>query len=165
MGDLNKRLITENELKTQKRDFEKLSNGIGIEGKSDIQTYSLGVMMYVMKLVRSANLNSQNKSLAGEIQKISNQYFSPEVLAGMEKVNKNREKELEKDSNISQEKLSKDKEKSNIKKPVYNRLSNIIWDAKQKIVQSGNLKLDNKEKPKQLKENGEQQKNEPISRV
>ncbi|MCQ4504291.1 hypothetical protein NON27_29365, partial [Vibrio parahaemolyticus] len=59
---------------------------------------------------------------------------------------------------------SKDKENPNGQKRVYNRLTNIISDAKKAIVQPGTLNENNQEKTNQSKEAGNQQKNEPPGR-
>ncbi|MBO1101407.1 hypothetical protein [Enterococcus hirae] len=170
MRELNRRngnlFMTKNELDTQKKGYEKLSNGKGVDKslKVGTQTYSLGVMIYAMNLVYSAILNGQSQSVASEVQKVSEKYFGSGVFAGMEKYNKNREKELEKISNISQTKLSKDKENPDNENQVYKRLNAIISGAKQSLVQTGTLNKNDQEKTNPSKEAGNQQKNEPPGR-
>lgn len=150
--------MPESELNAHRAAYENVSDGKEAKGnlKLDPQRYSLGVMTHA--------INKPNRALLGMIQEIAQSYFSPKVLAGMEKFKKDREKELEKSSNISQTKLSKDKENPNGQKRVYNRLTNIISDAKKAIVQPGTLNENNQEKTNQSKEAGNQQKNEPPGR-
>ncbi|EMF0438837.1 hypothetical protein [Enterococcus hirae] len=170
MGYLNKwdnnSSMPESELNAHRAAYENVSDGKEAKGnlKLDPQRYSLGVMTHAINKTKSAKSNKPNRALLGMIQEIAQSYFSPKVLAGMEKFKKDREKELEKSSNISQIKLSKDKENPNGQKRVYNRLTNIISDAKKAIVQPGTLNENNQEKTNQSKEAGNQQKNEPPGR-
>lgn len=170
MGYLNKwdnnSSMPENELNAHRAAYENVSDGKKAKGnlKLDPQRYSLGVMTHAINKTKSAKSNKPNRALLGMIQEIAQSYFSPKVLAGMEKFKKDREKELEKSSNISQTKLSKDKENPDNENQVYQRLNAIISGAKQSLVQTGTLNKNNQEKTNQSKEAGNQQKNVPPGR-
>ena len=170
MGYLNKwdnnSSVPESELNAHRAAYENVSDGKEAKGnlKLDPQRYSLGVMIHAINKTKSAKLNKPNRALLGMIQEIAQSYFSPKVLAGMEKFKKDREKELGKISNISQTKLSKDKENPDNQNQVYKRLNAIITGAKQTLVQTGTLNKNDQEKTNQSKEAGNQQKNVPPGR-
>lgn len=157
MGKLNEQnnhsSMSESELNAHKEAYENVGDGKEAKGdlKLDPQRYSLGVMTHAINKTKSAELNEPNRALPGMLQEIAQRYFSPKVLAGMEKVNKNREKAFVKSSNFLQTGLSKDKENPNGQKRVYNRLTDIISAAKKAIVDPGTL-------------NRNDQKNEPTGR-
>ncbi len=102
MGYLNKwdnnSSMPESELNAHRAAYENVSDGKEAKGnlKLDPQRYSLGVMTHAINKTKSAKSNKPNRALLGMIQEIAQSYFSPKVLAGMEKFKKDREKELEK---------------------------------------------------------------------
>ena len=84
--------MPESELNAHRAAYENVSDGKEAKGnlKLDPQRYSLGVMTHAINKTKSAKSNKPNRALLGMIQEIAQSYFSPKVLAGMEKFKKDR---------------------------------------------------------------------------